>query len=173
MLAQTNIDNLPHGYAAAIQVADILLLQLSALKTSPSQLALHSNPHPLLLPIPVAPSGDVLHNSFCFCWRWLMLLSQCSQRKMQAGPHQSPPRGQSTRRIPCARNTIGPTPHYHCGNHLPIMPATCCCLANKGSLVRPFLGLPMLLSSEGKALEAWKEPGRQLCGSECIVCSLE
>ena len=117
MLAQTNIDNLPHGYAAAIQVADILLLQLSALKTSPSQLALHSNPHPLLLPIPVAPSGDVLHNSFCFCWRWLVLLSQCSQRMMQAGPHPSPPGGggevpgEFPAGISCARNTIGPHPH--------------------------------------------------------------
>lgn len=52
------------------------------------------------------------------------------------------------------------------------MPATCCCLAKKGVQVRPFLE-EVGAWSEGKALEAWKEPGRQLCGSECIVCSLE
>ena len=109
-----------------------------------------------------------------------MLLSQCSQRMMQAGPHPSHPgagegkcQGNFLQEFPAPGTPLAPTPMSHCGNHLPIMPATCCCLAKKGSQVRPFLGLPILLSSEGKALEAWKEPGRQLCGSECLVCSLE
>lgn len=60
-----------------------------------------------------------------------MLLSQCSQRMMQAGPHQSPPRGGKVPEefpagISCARNTIGLTPHeplrqslaHHAGNLL-------------------------------------------------------
>lgn len=49
----------------------------------------------------MAPSGDVLHNSFCFCCRRLMLLSQCSQRMMQAGPHQSPLCPGATEAITC------------------------------------------------------------------------
>ena len=40
-----------------------------------------------------------------------MLLSQRSQRMMQAGPHPSPPRGGSSRETSCARNTIGTPPH--------------------------------------------------------------
>ena len=56
--------------------------------------------------------------------------------------------------------------------YLPTMPPTCCCLAKKGIQVWPLL-LEVRAWSEGKALEAWKEPGRQLCGRECIVCSLE